>query len=628
MLAAMIAKISTLLGFLTAVSPLACSSAHSAGTGASSSTSSGSATGGATGTGGASTSSSSSVGATGGAATSSASATSSSSGGPPPAGAPYILYTDVIAGPTTGGENGDGAYLSIFGVNFGSSGLGTTVKVTIGGAEVASYRTLGASLGRADVEQITVQVGALGSPTQGTALPVVVTVNGTASNVDQTFTPNPGRMLFVDNVTGDDTTAVPGDIAHPFQHVQLPSSKGAVGVAKPGDTIVLRGKGTAYTDLGSSNQFVRVIDYGGSAPTGASGTGPLAFIGYPGETVNIVNGTGGLSDGAAFSSFDHTQSGHTGGDWVTIGDLHIEGDGTAGVIAIQIQCDHWRIVNNELESPNTNGAMVLAGGVNGNGTNISILGNAIHDITGSGGVDHGVYIDGDGSYDVAYNLIYKVASGYGIQAYNDAGNSPTTSHVHVHHNLVHDVTGKGCLNVADGAATDFQLWENVCYNINLSCLRLNDTGTLAGAQIFNNTFYNCGMGDTFDGAIDSDGDAITTSSASIVNNIVWPASGVPYTGGSGNGFATGVFVKNLWNGATSAPTGSGNVSKDPRVRLGALEPGARRGEPGEGRGVELGVEPGDDQLRFRGVERAVRHRRVLIPGASAAGAPARARHGL
>src|SRR5579863_8223990 len=155
------------------------------------------------------------------------------------AGAPVVLYTDVLSGPNSGGENNQGAYLSIFGKNFGSTGLGSTVKVTIGGVAVNNYRYLGASLGRPDIQQISVQVGALGNPTPGSALPIQVTVNGVASNTDQTFTVNPGRMLFVDNVQGNDATAVPGDITHPYRHVQTGDlSQGAWGQLRPGDTIV------------------------------------------------------------------------------------------------------------------------------------------------------------------------------------------------------------------------------------------------------------------------------------------------------------------------------------------------------------------------------------------------------
>jgi hypothetical protein len=475
-----------------------------------------------------------------------------------------VVFTDVTSGPNSGGENGDGAYLSIFGQNFGAGGLGSTLEVTIGGVEVARYLALGASVARPDLQRLAVQVGALGSPAAGQPLPIQVTVNGVASNSDVTFTVNPGRMLFVDNVNGNDNTAVPGDIAHPYEHVQLAgSSKSAAAVSRPGDTVVLRGTGAAYGDLGNGNDFVRVIDIGGSAPTGASGTGPLAFIAYPGETVGIVNGVGGVSDAAAFSGIDQT-AGHSGGNWVTIADLHIEGDGTAGVIALQIGSDHWRIVNNELFAPNTNNANVRAAGVNGNGPNTVIYGNAIHDITGSGGESHGVYIDGDGSYDIAYNVISHVASGYGIQAYNNGSNgSDTTSNMRVHHNLVHDVTGKGCLNIADGSASGFAWWDNVCANIRLSCMRFNSLD-LVGAQVFNNTFYDCNQAGNGDGAVDNDWAELGTSAVALVNNIIVPASGSDYTGGSGDGFADGVFVSNLYDQGSTPPNDASAVNASPQ----------------------------------------------------------------
>ena len=54
---------------------------------------------------------------------------------------PWVRYTDTVTAPTTGGVNGLGGYLSLFGSNFGTaSGLGTTTKVFIGGTEAANYR--------------------------------------------------------------------------------------------------------------------------------------------------------------------------------------------------------------------------------------------------------------------------------------------------------------------------------------------------------------------------------------------------------------------------------------------------------------------------------------------------------
>lgn len=65
---------------------------------------------------------------------------------PTAADAPIVSYTDIVSGPVTGGEGNGGAYLSIFGKNFGAaSGMGTVTKVFIGATEVASYRYMGVS---------------------------------------------------------------------------------------------------------------------------------------------------------------------------------------------------------------------------------------------------------------------------------------------------------------------------------------------------------------------------------------------------------------------------------------------------------------------------------------------------
>ena len=70
--------------------------------------------------------------------------------------APRVFYTDIDSGPNTGGENDNGAYLSIFGKGFGAD-LGQ-IKVYVGDGEVARYMYLGPSLGRPDVQQLSVQL--------------------------------------------------------------------------------------------------------------------------------------------------------------------------------------------------------------------------------------------------------------------------------------------------------------------------------------------------------------------------------------------------------------------------------------------------------------------------------------
>jgi len=477
--------------------------------------------------------------------------------------APIVLYTDIASGPNSGGENNNGAYLSIFGKYFGSGGLGTTTKVTIGGKEVAVYRALGTSKARSDIQQITVQIGALSGVTPGTAQPVRVTVNGVASNTDVTFTVNPGHILFVDNVSGSAPTGTVDDITKPFRHVQTSdTSKAAFGAMQSGDIIVLRGTGTSWTDSGNDTYFVKFINKDGTAPTGATGTGPLTLMGYPGEDV-FIDFEGKAVHKGAISGID-TTGGFTGGHFVTIADLRIESGGDAGPIAVQIAGDHWRIVNNELSAASaTNTAKAAA--INGNATNSFWYGNHIHDIAGgSAQENHGIYIDGDGSYDIGYNTIEHVTGGNGFQIFVNGGNgSDFGNHIHFHHNLVHDVSKHG-LNVADGSQNDIALWDNVVYNTAYSGLRFN-TNTLHGARIDNNTIYNADTAGTFGGyaAISNDWN-FPSDALDLRNNIVVPAPGKPYTGGSvGIDSGIGTISNNLWSG------GTGSVSFDTHPVLAA-----------------------------------------------------------
>jgi len=476
-------------------------------------------------------------------------------------GAPLILYTDLASGPTSGGENNKGTYLSIFGINFGSTGLGTTVKVYIGGVEVDNYRYLGASKGRPDVQQITVQVGSLGGAAAAAVLPVMVSVNGVNSNTDQTFMVNPGRILFVDNVNGNDSTAVVNDITHPYRHVQTSStSAAAFGAMQPGDVIVMRGTGTPWTDLGNGGYFIKFYTKGGSQPTGASGTGPVAVIPYPTEDVfiDMANGSG-VTGG--ISSVD-TQN-YSGGNWVTIADLRIESGGNSGVVNLQIGSKNWRVVNNEITAATaTNSA--LAGGITGNGPNSFWVGNHIHNIAGgSNQENHAMYIDGDGSYEIAYNLVENVTGGNGFQIYVDGTNgSNSANNVNLHHNTIHDVSKHG-INIADGSTSNIRVWNNVVYNTSYAGLRFNTT-SLTGAKIYNNTFYNTNSnGSSSYGPITNDWN-LTSSSLDLENNIFWPSHNAKYWGGdSGLPSSVGTNTNNLWYGGTGSTGDAHAVSGNP-----------------------------------------------------------------
>jgi len=406
--------------------------------------------------------------------------------------APVVLYTDIVSGPNSGGENDQGAYLSIFGRNFGRAGLGTAVKVYIGGAEVASYRYLGPSKGLPDIQQISVQIGRVGNPKAGTPLPIKVTVNGVSSNTDQPFTVNPGRILFIDNVHGSDSRGKAGDIHRPFRHVQTPDlSWGAWSEARPGDIMVMRGTGRPWTDVGFEHYFMRYRDKSGTAPTGRKGTGPIVLMGYPGEDV-YIRGTlaGGMSGGCISAINGLTFQGI--GQWAVVADLRIDCEGYDGPISEEIHGNHWRVINNDLAAstaPTSGPNVPRMAGITGNGYDSVWLGNHIHDIQGSPQESHGIYVDGDGTFDIGYNLIEDIRSGNGFQTYSNGDNgSDTISHIRFHHNIIRRVSKHG-INIADGSKDGFVIYDNVVSDTACSGIRFN-TRDLSGAQIYDNSFSN------------------------------------------------------------------------------------------------------------------------------------------
>ncbi len=519
-----------------------------------------------------------------------------------PLGPPLVLYTDVTSGPDSGGEHNAGAYLSIFGRNFGTRGLGGAVRVYIGGAEVGSYLYLGPSRGRADIEQITVQVGSLGNPTPGRALPIEVAVNSIASNTDQKFTVNPGRMLFVAQ-NGNDATAVPGDLAHPYRHVQN-GNNGAFDIAHPGDTIVLLGTPLAGAPITSDptppdkawqdthkGYFLRFIDIDGKAATGAPGTGPIALIAYPDEDVYIyesyASGARGAISGVDGFSYE-------GGHYVTVADLRIESGGPSGVVNEQVASDHWRVVNDEVTAvTGSSDRSNRSAGIDGTGSNSFWVGNHVHDINSgaSSMTMHAIYIGGAGSYEIAYNQIDHVTDGSGFQVYTDEGNSSITSNVSFHHNMIHDVAKYG-INIADGSSRGFVYYDNVVHGAGMGCLRFK-TDTLHDARIYNNTFYDCSTRMGY-GVIVNDG-KLPSDALDMENNIFYAsnrgivsAHGRGLYGSGDIGMTTGIgtVTHNLfYNGSDGTGWDSQPVTGDPRfVSLDAPDFHLRPGSPAIGAG--------------------------------------------
>jgi hypothetical protein len=493
---------------------------------------------------------------------------------PAPGAAPVVLFTDVPSGPVSGGENNKGAYLSIFGRNFGSAGLGSTTTVTVGGAAVANYRYLGPAKvnARLGLQEIIVQVGALGGKPLGTAQPVVVSVGGKASNADISFTPNPGHILFV-SLSGSDTSGALDDINHPYRTLQNASANsGAYAALHAGDQVVVRG-GTWNDTLGIDGTWLRFgndASKKGSAPSGVARTGWIHVTAYPGaeggsgpENVHYVTPAGGR--GGIEGPWSDIRG--VSGEYVAISNLHLEASATAASdaapINLQYSAGPWRIVNNELGPwPSTLAAPnnAKAGGISGEGLGVQILGNDIHDIACAQGQasnpleNHAIYIDDDGAYEIAWNVIERIPGGNGLQVFTNGGFSTVTNNIAFHHNIL-DGIGKHGINLADGSGSNIRIWNNLVANVQFSGLRFNTTD-LQGAKIWSNTFYNTSIkgAPNLYGVVSNDWN-LPAGSVSFVDNIFYAAPHTTFLGGSvGFSGTEGSWASDLWfNGTDGVP---------------------------------------------------------------------------
>lgn len=461
----------------------------------------------------------------------------------PALAAPRIFYTDITSGPSTGGEGNNGAYLSIFGKNFGTSLA--NVKVYVGGGEVARYLYLGASRGRSDIQQLSVQLG----PTVATGA-VQVSVGGVASNTDQTFTVRPGNIYFV-SPSGNNANS--GTFSSPWATIDVAKSR-----LLQGDFLyAMDGTSQTVNDTvaGSGDGALRITTSNNSARAGTA-TQPITIAAYPNATVTIGSPT--LGNGIRTYLPYWTFSGLTlvGGNQqyslaFDVSDYLVSGTGTVAGL---------RIVNNDL----TSGYYGLEFD---SVSNSKVIGNKIHDTPHTA-----IYYGGTGvpasNIEYGWNQIYNVGpnaqgmGSYGIKLYYawTSGPAPANrylSGVSIHDNIIHHIVGSGVL--AGGAdwggypwLKDVTVYNNVIYNAGrdteeggFSVGRVGLGETLMDLVLYNNTIYNC--------PVPVEYEAVHTAVSR--NNIFYPSgTGTgPYVTGS---LTTGTFTidHNLYFNGTGVPS--------------------------------------------------------------------------
>jgi len=521
-------------------------------------------------------------------------------------GAPFILATDFTAGPVSGGEDNKGCYLSIYGLNFGTfSDYGTTNFVTIGGVNVDNYRCLedvkGSPFADIGIQRLTVQVGALTGLSAGTAYPVSVTVGGVdpsnatnsgnyvapISGDDITFTPQPGSIIFVDPVSGNNANA--GTFASPKKDLQ--SSNGLAGAlyynttqngtngVHPGTHVYLRG-GT-YTATGLNGRWVDLFRITGTAPTGATDRGPICVTSYPGTAgsnspeVAAWAGSGGA--GGGFNGNDSTRAvetstsfgGFTGWcQYIQISNLKVAVDATAGGDhgPFNTQCTGkwWRIVNCEGTWPSTaTGTQARSAGIEGSPQDGRFLLNYLHDIYGAGSeanTNHGVYMGGhsSGSGNVAnrnvfaFNYIADITYGNGFSFFDGVNGSGMTGNI-VAHNWIERVNKHG-LNIADNCGP-LKAFNNIIIDSGEDGIRLSTSTALGtnGICFTNNVVYGWQRVYSAAARYALTNESSYSGSVRAENNIFMQHSGYASSSFDFVSLAGGTYnlVKNRWYDATS-----------------------------------------------------------------------------
>lgn len=432
-------------------------------------------------------------------------------GGGGGAGAPILLATDIVAGPITGGENSNGIFINLYGLNFGASGLGTTTKVyaQYSGTwyEVAGYRLMADTVTTPvnGIRKICVEIGAISGVTNGTTLNLKVSVNGVDSNTDQTFMVAPGDIWYVDPSAGSEATGTKNDITKPFLYPQAWNGSAFTGIwasgnMQAGDFIVLRG-GSYTGQNGYDGRWMRFRNlHTGSAPNGSAGNGYFSVRAYPGETPtwNGASGSKGAIQGCATA---YSSSGY--GQYFVISGIKMVGPSSSATtdscpINLQTGANYWRIFDNDLTWPSTDSGSShqKAGGIAGNGNPLTIMCNYVHDVSGgdsSSLENHGIYLDGSNNcaanFEIAYNWVKNVTTGSLIQCHNQTAADLFTNGK-VHHNWCEN-SGKYGLNF--DSFQNIDAWDNVVLGTTRNGLRFNPNSgqtNLAFRAEFN-TFYNC-----------------------------------------------------------------------------------------------------------------------------------------
>lgn len=462
-------------------------------------------------------------------------------------GPPRVFFSDLESGPSTGGENDRGAFVTLWGRNFGAARGASTV--TVGGGAVAGYPVWTDT-------RIALQLG----PAARTGEIVVRTSAGASNGVP--FTVRAGDIYFV-AATGSDSNA--GGFANPWRTL----AKAAESM-KPGDSTYVR------------DGFVETREdiFGAALSVVSGGTPgrPLTLAAYPGATVTV--GSPNLEFGLRIPNIEEAD---VADHWV-ISQLTLRGLVSALAVEGPGPVD-WRVVGNNISCPNADGQTGCF--VASLARQLKFYGNEVHHTARRGASKqyHAVYFTTDSNQvEAAWNFIHDNNSCRAMQFHSSPleGNTGLNQYdLSVHDNLIRGEVCDG-INFAtvDPSRGKVEAYNNVIVragagphpeddSANYSCVYVagstnqgpDGSGTV---EIYNNTCYDFGGVDP--GGSDSGafvrGPGSPRLFMNLRNNIAYALRGQQYVNGA-LGLIRG--SNNLWFGAGSGPAATqGNVNADPR----------------------------------------------------------------
>ncbi len=468
-----------------------------------------------------------------------------------------LFFSDLTSGPSAGGENGKGAYVTIVGNGFGASRGSSTV--TVGGGAVDSYPLWTAT-------KITFQLGAAAKTGD-----IVVDVAGKGASNGLPFTVRAGAIYFVSS-SGADANA--GTFASPW--ATIPKAKNTL---QAGDIAYIgthAGDAVSQTTVDASSSYDCALGMSVNDGTNAgTAAAPKALVAYPGATATVGVASGierGILTPAISGVFDY---------WVIAGFTLL---GQVEAIDLEGQATGWRIVDNDISCPNGTG---LSGCVTGSPTQLSFYGNVVHDAAGNVATSavtkyyHGVYW-ASSHIDMGWNVIRDGKTCRGIQFHDTGGVNEFD--LHVHDNVIHDTVCDG-LNFAtvDPSQGTVEAYNNVIYNVGLGPDPSDGASDYAGiyvagetdsgpagsgaVQVYGNTLYNCGAwsSSTDSGGVNNGGGNPALTMNLVDNLIVATSATELYVAkDSASGLVTGDH--NLLSGGGAVPSFlSASVTGDPKL---------------------------------------------------------------